>query len=139
MKFVEQMQMGIESGATYHPHTKSVLKGEIQAQKGICMNKKKKRSLKWKNLTLDERFTMVSLIVIGIFLTMNYVLAFLGKEPMESVASVLVIDGAMVLIKYSIKSFKAKQSEENLKYKKLKDGVEDIVTVDEVFEEIGDM
>lgn len=100
---------------------------------------KKKRSLKWKNLTLDERFTMVSLIVIGVFLTMNYVLAFLGKEPMESVASVLVVDGGMVLIKYSIKSFKAKQNEENLKYKKQKDGIENIVTVDEVFEEIGDI
>lgn len=100
---------------------------------------KKKRNLKWKNLTLDERFTMVSLIVIGIFLTMNYVLAFLGKEPMESVASVLVIDGAMVLIKYSIKSFKAKQNEENLKYKKRKEGIEDVVTVDEVFEEVGDI
>lgn len=60
-------------------------------------------------------------------------------EKFFQTISALVIDGAMVLIKYSIKSFKAKQNEENLKYKKQKDGIENIVTADEVFEEIGDI
>lgn len=80
--------------------------------------KKKKKRQKWSDFTLDEQFTLISLIVCMIFLIQHYILAYLGKDPMTELAVIIVSAVVVILVKYSVKSFKGKRAEENMKYRR---------------------
>lgn len=87
--------------------------------------KNKKTRYKWKDYTLDEQFTIISLIICMIFLIQHYILAYLGKDPMIELAVIIVSAVVVILVKYSIKSFKGKREEEIVKYKRDKAGLDD--------------
>ena len=85
--------------------------------------KKQKKRQKWSDFTLDEQFTVLSLIVCMIFLIQHYILAYLGKDPMTELAIIIVSAVVIILVKYAVKSFRAKREEEIMKYKREKEGI----------------
>lgn len=89
------------------------------------MKRRKKKRYKWSDYTLDEQFTIIAMIVAVFFIALHYILAFIGKDPMETLAEVWVGTFLMILVKYSIKSFKGKREEEIVKYKRDKAGLDD--------------
>lgn len=91
----------------------------------MSRQKKKNPRTRWSDFTLDEQFTLISLIVCIIFLIQHYILAYLGKDPMIELAVIIVSAVVIILVKYSIKSFKGKREEEIVKYKRDKAGLDD--------------
>lgn len=87
--------------------------------------KNKKTRYKWKDYTLDEQFTIIAMAVAIFFISLHYVLAFMGLDAMVELAIVWVGTFLMILVKYSIKSFKGKREEEIVKYKRDKAGLDD--------------
>lgn len=87
--------------------------------------KNKKTRYKWKDYTLDEQFTIIAMTVAIFFISLHYVLAFMGLDAMVELAIVWVGTFLMILVKYSIKSFKGKREEEIVKYKRDKAGLDD--------------
>ena len=91
----------------------------------MSRQKKKNPRTRWSDFTLDEQFTLISLIVCMIFLIQHYILAYLGKDPIIELAVIIVSAVVIILLKYSIKSFKGKREEEIVKYKRDKAGLDD--------------
>lgn len=87
--------------------------------------KNKKTRYKWKDYTLDEQFTIISIVICILFLAQHYILAYIGKDPMQELAVTLVTAVVVILVKYAIKSFKAKREEENMRFKRDKEGLSD--------------
>lgn len=87
------------------------------------MKRRKKKRYKWSDYTLDEQFTIIAMIVAVFFIALHYILAFMDKDAMESLAAVWVGTFLLILVKYSIKSFKGKKAEENMKLKRELEGL----------------
>lgn len=87
--------------------------------------KRKNNRIKWSDYTLDEQFTIIAMVVAIFFISLHYILAFAGLDAMVELAIVWVGTFLMILVKYSIKSFKGKREEEIVKYKRDKAGLDD--------------
>lgn len=80
--------------------------------------KKKNKRQKWKDFTLDEQFTIIFIGIALFFILLHYILAFMGLEPLETLATTWIVSIVAILVKYSIKSFKGKNEEEKMKYRR---------------------
>lgn len=94
--------------------------------------KRKRTRQKWKDFTLDEQFTIVFIGIALFFILLHYILAFMGLEPLETLATTWIASIVAVLVKYSIKSFKGKNEEEKMRYKRDLNNVPD---TEKIFEE----
>lgn len=91
----------------------------------MSRQKKKNPRTRWSDFTLDEQFTIIAMAVAIFFISLHYVLAFMCLDAMVELAIVWVGTFLMILVKYSIKSFKGKREEEIVKYKRDKAGLDD--------------
>ena len=91
----------------------------------MSRKRNKKKRYRWSDYTLDEQFTIIAMVVAIFFISLHYVLAFIGLDAMVELAIVWVGTFLMILVKYSIKSFKGKREEEIVKYKRDKAGLDD--------------
>lgn len=94
--------------------------------------KRKNKRQKWKDFTLDEQFTIIAMIVTVFFVSLHYILAFIGRDPMIELAITWVGTFLLLLYKYSVKSFNAKKEEEKMKYRRDLNNVPDM---EKIFEE----
>lgn len=94
--------------------------------------KRKNKRQKWKDFTLDEQFTIIFIGIALFFILLHYVLAFMGLEPLETLATTWIVSIVAILVKYSIKSFKGKNEEEKMRYKRDLNNVPD---AKKIFEE----
>lgn len=87
------------------------------------MRRRKKKRYRWSDYTLDEQFTIIAMVFAVVFISLHYILAFIGKDPMETLAEIWVGTFLLILVKYSIKSFKGKKAEENMKLRRELEGL----------------
>lgn len=69
-------------------------------------------------LTFTKKIVLLVLIVALIDMQIPFVLSFLGREPVETLGTTIVIEIVGVCIGYFVKAFFGKKEEEKLKFER---------------------